>query len=224
MPVIAGIGSNSTQEAIDMTKYAEDIGADASLQVGPDYNRPTQDGLLRHFEAIAKSTTIPHFIYNIPSRTGRNIEPQTIIELSRIDNIVGMKDASGNLMQTMEIINATKKESKKFFVLSGEDALTYPMMCLGGDGVICAVGNVIGKEYTTLCKFIKDGEYEKARDIHYQTLPLVRALFIESNPAPVKEAMNMIGLPAGKLRLPLVELRPENREKLRKELATIGKL
>ena len=207
-----------------MTKHAEDVGADASLQVGPYYNRPTQDGLMRHFEAIAKNTKIPHFIYNVPTRTGRNIEPQTIIELSKIDNIIGLKDANGNLMQTMEIIRATKNSPKKFFVLSGEDALTYPMMCLGGDGVICAVGNVIGKEYTEMCKLIKAGEYEKARKIHYRTLPLVNALFIESNPAPVKEALNMMGLPAGRLRLPLVELQPENREKLRKALKEMGKL
>ncbi|MBI4620388.1 MAG: 4-hydroxy-tetrahydrodipicolinate synthase [Desulfobacterales bacterium] len=224
VPVIAGTGSNSTQEAINMTKHAEDVGADASLQVGPYYNRPTQDGLMRHFEAIAKNTKIPHFIYNVPTRTGRNIEPQTIIELSKIDNIIGLKDANGNLMQTMEIIRATKNSSKKFFVLSGEDALTYPMMCLGGDGVICAVGNVIGKEYTEMCKLIKAGEYEKARNIHYRTLPLVNALFIESNPAPVKEALSMMGLPAGRLRLPLVELRPENREKLRKALKEMGRL
>ncbi|RJP57663.1 MAG: 4-hydroxy-tetrahydrodipicolinate synthase [Deltaproteobacteria bacterium] len=224
VPVIAGTGSNSTQEAINMTKHAEDVGADASLQVGPYYNRPTQDGLMRHFEAVAKNTKIPHFIYNVPTRTGRNIEPQTIIELSKIDNIIGLKDANGNLMQTMEIIRATKNSPKKFFVLSGEDALTYPMMCLGGDGVICAVGNVIGKEYTEMCKLIKAGEYEKARKIHYRTLPLVNALFIESNPAPVKEALSMMGLPAGRLRLPLVELQPENREKLRKALKEMGKL
>jgi 4-hydroxy-tetrahydrodipicolinate synthase len=224
VPVIAGTGSNSTQEAIDMTKHAEDVGADASLQVGPYYNRPTQDGIMRHFEAIAKNTKIPHFIYNIPSRTGRNIEPQTIIELSKIDNIIGLKDANGNLMQTMEIIRATKNSPKKFLVLSGEDALTYSMMCLGGDGVICAVGNVIGKEYTEMCKLIKAGEYEKARDIHYRTLPLVNTLFIESNPAPVKEALKMMGLPAGKLRLPLVELRPENREKLRNALKEMGRI
>ncbi|MDY6853705.1 MAG: 4-hydroxy-tetrahydrodipicolinate synthase [Thermodesulfobacteriota bacterium] len=224
VPIIAGTGSNSTQEAIEMTKHAEDIGADASLQVGPYYNRPTQNGLLRHFETIAKNTNIPLFIYNIPSRTGRNIEPQTIIQLSKIDNIIGIKDASGNITQTMEIIRSTKDNPKKFFVLSGEDALTYPMMCLGGDGVICAVGNVIGKEYATMCNLIKDGDYEKARDIHYRTLPLVKALFIESNPAPVKAALNIMGLPSGRLRLPLVELQPENREKVKKALIDINRL
>lgn len=224
VPVIAGTGSNSTQEAIEMTKHAEGIGADASLQVCPYYNRPTQDGLMRHFEAIAENTGIPHFIYNIPSRTGRNIEPQTIVGLSKIDNIIGLKDASGSLMQTMEIIEGTKDSPQKFYVLSGEDALTYPMMCLGGDGAISAVGNVIGKEYTQMCKLTKGGEYEKAREIHYRTLSLVRALFIEPNPAPVKEALDMMGLPAGKLRLPLVGLRPENKERLRKALQEVGRL
>ncbi|MDY7032492.1 MAG: 4-hydroxy-tetrahydrodipicolinate synthase [Thermodesulfobacteriota bacterium] len=224
VPVIAGTGSNSTQEAIEMTKHAEDIGADASLQVGPYYNRPTQDGLKRHFEAIAKESKMPHFIYNVPSRTGRNIEPKTIIELSKIENIIGLKDASGNLTQTMQIIEGTQNSSQKFYVLSGEDALTFSMMCLGGDGVICAVGNVIGKEFTEMCKLIKAGEYEKSREIHYRTLPLVRALFIEPNPVPVKEAMNMLGIPAGKLRLPLTELKPENRETLRQALRDLGKL
>jgi len=224
VPVTAGTGSNSTQEAIDMTKHAEDMGADASLQVCPYYNKPTQSGLIRHFEAIAKNTKIPHFIYNIPSRTGKNIEPQTIIELSKIDNIIGLKDASGSLMQTMEIIEGTKDSPGKFYILSGEDALTYPMICLGGDGAISAVANVIGSEYTKMCKLAKAGEYEKAREIHYRTLPLVRALFIESNPAPVKEALNMMGLPAGKLRMPLVELRPENRKVLREALQDMGRL
>ena len=224
VPVIAGTGSNSTQEAVDMTKHAEDVGADASLQVCPYYNRPTQGGLIRHFEAVAKNTRIPHFIYNIPSRTGRNIEPRTIIELSKIDNIIGLKDASGSLMQTMEIIAGTRNRSEKFYVLSGEDALTYPMMCLGGDGAISAVANVIGRDYTEMCALIKAGEYEKARKIHYRTLPLVRALFIEPNPVPVKEALIMMGLPAGKPRLPLVRLTAENKDTLRKELAALGKL
>lgn len=179
---------------------------------------------MRHFEAIAKNSKIPLFIYNIPSRTGRNVEPETIIELSKIDNIIGVKDAGGNLMQTMKILEGTKDNPQKFYVLSGEDALTYPMMCLGGDGAISAVGNVLGKEYTEMCRLTKAGEYEKAREIHYRTLPLVRALFIEPNPAPVKEALNMMGLPGGKLRLPLVGLKPANREKLKIALQDVGKL
>jgi 4-hydroxy-tetrahydrodipicolinate synthase len=224
VPVIAGTGSNSTQEAILMTRHAEEVGADATLQVGPYYNKPTMDGMLAHFEAIAKNTQLPIFIYNIPGRTGRNIDPQTIIRLSEIDNIIGLKDACGDITQTMEIIAGTKRKGKTFFVLSGEDSLTYPLMALGGDGVICAVGNVIGKEYAQMCRLMKQGKWDEARDIHYQTLPLVKALFIETNPVPVKEAMQMMGLPSGPPRLPLVPMKPANREKVRQELIAVGRL
>ncbi|MDI6755567.1 MAG: dihydrodipicolinate synthase family protein, partial [Thermodesulfobacteriota bacterium] len=190
----------------------------------PYYNRPTQDGILAHFEAIAKATKLPLFIYNIPSRTGRLIETRTMIELSKIDNIIGMKDACGDMMITMDIMRGTRGGPKKFYVLSGEDALTFPMMALGGDGGIMAVANVICKEYYQMIHLMLAGKSEEAREIHYKTLPVVRALFIESNPAPAKEAMNMMGLPAGKLRLPLVPLRPESRETLRKALIQLGRL
>ena len=224
VPVMAGTGSNSTQEAIERTKHAEHVGAAASLQVCPYYNRPTQDGLLAHFEAVAKSTKLPVFIYNIPSRTGRLIETKTIVELAKIDNIIGMKDACGDMMITMDIMRATRSGSKKFYVLSGEDALTFSMMALGGDGGIMAVANVIGKEYSQMIHLMLKGKLEEAREIHFKMLPAVRALFIESNPAPAKEAMNLMGLPAGKLRLPLVPLKPENRETLRKALIQVGRL
>lgn len=224
VPVIAGTGSNSTQEAIKMTKLAEAAGADATLQVGPYYNKPTMDGMLAHFEAIAQSTRLPIFIYNIPGRTGKNIEPEILVKLSEIDNIVGLKDACGDITQTMDIIAGTKRKGKTFFVLSGEDSLTYPLMALGGDGVICAVGNVIGREYTTMCRLMKEGKWAEAREIHYKTLPLVKTLFIESNPVPVKEAMQMMGLPSGPVRLPLVPMRPANREKLRQDLIALGRL
>jgi len=224
VPVMAGTGSNSTEEAIERTKHAEDVGAAASLQVCPYYNRPTQDGILAHFEAIAKATKLPLIIYNIPSRTGRLIEAKTMVELSKIDNIIGMKDACGDMMVTMDIMKGTRDGAKKFYVLSGEDALTFSMMTLGGDGGIMAVANVIGKEYREMIHLMLAGKIQEAREIHFKTLPVVRALFIESNPAPAKEAMNMMGLPAGKLRLPLVPLRPENREVLRKALIQIGRL
>jgi 4-hydroxy-tetrahydrodipicolinate synthase len=224
VPVMAGTGSNSTEEAIERTRHAEKVGAAASLQVCPYYNRPTQDGILAHFGAIAKATQLPLFIYNIPSRTGRLIETKTMIELAKIKNIIGMKDACGDMMMTMDIMRAMRGGGKKFYVLCGEDALTFPMMALGGDGGIMAVANVIGKEYRQMIHWMLAGKNEEAREIHYQTLPVVRALFIESNPAPVKEAMNMMGLPAGKLRLPLVSLRPENRETLRKTLLQVGRL
>src|SRR4030042_3500210 len=211
VPVMAGTGSNSTQEAIEITKHAQDAGASASLQVCPYYNRPTQDGILAHFEAIAKSTKLPLFTYNIPSRTGRLIEPKTMIELSKIDNIIGMKDACGDIMITMDIMRGTRGGAKKFYVLCGEDALTFSMMALGGEGGIMAVANVIGKEYYEMIHLMLAGKIDQAREIHYKTLPVVKTLFIESNPAPAKEAMNMMGIPAGKLRLPLLPLRPANR-------------
>jgi 4-hydroxy-tetrahydrodipicolinate synthase len=222
VPVMAGTGSNSTKEAIEMTKHAEDLGVSASLQVCPYYNRPTQDGLMKHFEAIAKSTKLPLFIYNIPSRTARLIEAKTMITLSRIDNIIGMKDACGDLAITMEIIRATRVSPKKFYVLCGEDALTYPMLTLGGDGGILAVAHVIGKEYREMINLYRLGKASEALEIHYKMLPVVKALFIETNPVPVKEALTMMGLPAGKLRLPLVPLRPENREALRNTLVQFG--
>jgi 4-hydroxy-tetrahydrodipicolinate synthase len=222
VPVIAGTGSNNTREAVEMTKHAADAGASASLQVCPYYNRPTQDGLLRHFETIAEQTKLPLFIYNIPSRSARLIEAKTMIELSTIDNIVGMKDACGDLTLTMEIIRATRNREKKFYVLCGEDALTFPMMALGGDGGILAVAHILGREYRKMIKSYLSGDIDGARDIHFRTLPVVRTLFIETNPVPVKEAMEMMGLPSGKPRLPLVPLRQENRDKLCKVLTDYG--
>jgi len=222
VPVMAGTGSNSTKEAIEMTKHAEGAGAAASLQVCPYYNRPTQDGLRRHFEAVAAATGLPLFIYNIPARTGRLIEAKTMIALSEIDNVAGMKDACGDLMITMDIIGATRGREKKFYVLCGEDALTFPMLALGGGGGILAVSHVVGKEYIEMIRLFHAGNIDAAREIHFRTLPVVRALFIETNPVPIKEALAMMGLPAGKLRLPLVPLRPENRESLRKVLVRHG--
>lgn len=224
VPVIAGTGSNSTAEAIEMTKHAEEVGADATLQVCPYYNKPMQDGLLAHFEAIAKATNLPVILYNIPGRTGRNIEPETLVALSQVDNVVGVKDACGDLAQTMRVLEATRKKEKPFFVLSGEDALTFSMMGLGGHGGICAVGNVIGREYTEMIHLMLEGKTDEAREIHYKTLPVVRALFLETNPIPVKEAMNMMGLPAGALRLPLTPMKEVNREVLRKALRDLGRL
>lgn len=224
VPVIAGTGSNSTREAIEMTLHAEKVGADATLQVCPYYNRPTQEGLKEHFKAIAKATKLPIVLYNIPGRTGRNIEPETILELAQLDNIIGLKDASGDINQTMRILEGTRNLQKTFYVLSGEDALTYSIMALGGHGVICAVGNVIGREYREMVHLMLEGRYAEAREIHYRTLPVVRALFLETNPVPVKEAMNMMGLPAGPLRLPLTPMKPANREILRKALEQLGKL
>ena len=224
VPVIAGTGSNSTREAIDMTKHAEQAGAAASLQVCPYYNKPEQHGLMAHFEAIAKSTVLPLILYNIPGRTGRLIEWKTLVELAKIDNIVGVKDATANISQSMALLAVTRTLSKKFYVLSGEDALTYSLLCLGGDGAIAAVAHVIGKELHEMMQAMARGDYKAAQDIHFRTLDIVNALFIETNPVPVKTALEMMGQPAGTLRLPLVSMRPETRAHLRKCLQALGKI
>ena len=224
VPVIAGTGSNSTHHAIELTKHAEQAGAAASLQVTPYYNKPEQHGLIAHFEAVARSTTLPIILYNIPGRTGRLIDVQTMVELAKIDNIVGVKDAAANINQSMALLKITRTLSKKFYVLSGEDALTYPLLCLGGDGAIAAVAHVIGVELHEMMQAMARGDYKAAQDIHFRTLDVVDVLFIESNPVPVKTAMELMGQPAGKLRLPLTPLRPESRERLRACLQALGKI
>ena len=224
VPVIAGTGSNSTREAIEMTRQAEQAGAAASLQVCPYYNKPEQHGLMAHFEAIAKNTSLPIILYNIPGRTGRLIEWKTLVELAKIDNIVGVKDAAANLSQSMALLAVTRTLSKKFYVLSGEDALTYPLLCLGGDGAIAAVAHVIGQELHEMMQAMARGDYKAAQDIHFRTLDVVNALFIETNPVPVKTALEMMGQPAGQLRLPLVPMQPGTREHLRQCLQALGKI
>lgn len=224
VPVMAGTGSNSTREAIEMTRRAEQAGATASLQVCPYYNKPEQHGLIAHFEAIARSTSLPLILYNIPGRTGRLIEVKTLLELAKIDNIVGVKDAAANINQTMALLAATRKMSKKFYVLSGEDALTFSSVCLGGDGAIAAVGHVIGKELHEMMQAFARADYKAAQEIHFRTLDMVNALFIESNPVPVKTALAMMGLPSGTLRPPLVPMRPETRATLQRCLQELGKI
>ena len=224
VPVIAGTGSNATQEAIEMTRHAEQAGAAASLQVCPYYNKPEQEGLMAHFEAIAKSTSLPLILYNIPGRTGRLIEVKTLIQLAQIDNIVGVKDAAANINQTMALLAATRRMGKKFYVLCGEDALTFSSLCLGGDGAIAAVGHVIGKELHEMMQAFARGDYKAAQDIHFRTLDVVNALFIETNPVPVKTALALMGQAAGKLRLPLTPMRAETHEVLRQALQALGKM
>jgi 4-hydroxy-tetrahydrodipicolinate synthase len=224
VPVIAGTGSNSTQEAIEMTQHAEQAGATASLQVCPYYNKPEQEGLMAHFETIAKHTSLPLILYNIPGRTGRLIEVKTLVQLAQIDNIVGVKDAAANLNQTMALLASTRTMDKKFYVLCGEDALTFASLCLGGDGAIAAVGHVIGAELHEMMQAFARGDYKAAQDIHFRTLDVVNALFIETNPVPVKTALDMMGQPAGTLRLPLTPMRPQTREILRQALQALGKI
>lgn len=220
VPVIAGTGSNSTEEAIMLTRHAAKAGADASLQVSPYYNRPTQKGLYGHFKAIAESVDIPIILYNIASRTGVNIEPETIAKLSRdCKNIVAVKEASGNLDQMSRIKQLCVEN---FELISGDDSLTLPVLSIGGTGIISVVANIVPKDVADLVSEFEKGNFDKARAIHYKLLPLIKAVFIETNPIPVKTAMGLMGLCEPDLRLPLCEMLPENLEKLKKALKDYG--
>lgn len=202
VPVIAGTGSNSTAEAIKMTVAAEKLGVDGSLQVCPYYNRPSQQGIYEHYRAIAESTSLPLILYNIPFRTGRNIEVETMLRLSEIESIVGVKEASGDILQACSIIEEMRKAGRDFFVYSGEDPVTFLMLCLGGQGCIAAVGHVLGAEFSRMCRLVWEGRIEEARELHFRVLPLVRALFCEPNPTAIKQALDWMGVAVGGTRLP----------------------
>ncbi len=227
IPVIAGTGSNSTEEAIEYTKHAADVGADAVLLVSPYYNKPTQEGLYQHFKKISETVDIPSILYNIPGRTAVNIEPETILKLSKLNNIIGIKEAAGSIDQVSKILyllrnNNNNNNNNNFVMLSGDDSMTLPMIALGGAGVISVVANIIPKETSEFVKLCLEGKFDDARKIHYQLLPLINAMFVETNPAPVKYAMNELKMPAGNLRLPMVFPNDENKEKIRKALVDFG--
>ncbi len=216
VPVIAGTGSNSTAEAIILTKHAAKTGADAALLVSPYYNRPTQKGLYLHFKAVADSVNIPIILYNIASRTGVNIEPETMAKMARdCKNIVGVKEASGSLDQ-MSRIKALCPEN--FLLISGDDSLTLPVLAIGGVGVISVVANIIPKDVSTMVKEFRKGNIKKAQELHFKMLNLTKTLFIETNPIPVKTAMGLMGLCNPDLRLPLCPTEEGNLEKLKKAL------
>jgi len=200
--VIAGTGSNSTAEAIEATKEAERTGVDACLLVVPYYNKPTQEGLYQHFKTIAQSTDLPCILYNVPSRTVTNLSAETVIKLSQIDNIIGVKEASGNLGQISQIISNTGED---FLVWSGNDSDTLPILALGGYGIISVASNLIGSQIKEMIDSFISGKTDKAAEIHRHLLPLINALFIISNPIPVKYAVNYVGFNVGKPRLPLTE-------------------
>ncbi len=222
VPIIAGTGSNSTEEAISLTKHAAQAGADAALIVSPYYNRPTQRGLYLHFKAIADSVDIPIILYNIASRTGVNIEPATMQKLAvECKNIVGVKEASGSLEQMATIKNLCGDD---FILLSGDDTLTLPLLGIGGVGVISVVANIVPKDTAELVTAFEKGDVKKAQKLHNKLLPLVKAMFLETNPIPVKTAMGLMGLCSGDLRLPLCEMSEENLTKLKKTLRDYGLL
>ena len=216
VPVIAGTGSNSTHEAIELSKEARRVGADGLLQVTPYYNRPTQDGLYRHFKAIADAVPLPTIVYNVPSRTACDLLPDTLARLCDIPAIVGVKEATGSALRAAQVLS---KVGDRLVVLSGDDATAFPLYALGGRGVISVVSNVAPADMSAMWDAAAAGDWKKARELHYKLLPLGEWLFIEANPIPVKAALSMMGRIADELRAPLYPLAGANREKVREVLA-----
>ena len=222
VPVIAGTGSNSTQEAIQLSVHAQKVGADGLLLVSPYYNKPTQQGLYLHFKKIAETVKIPIVLYNIASRTGINIEPQTIARLAGdCKNIIGVKEASGSLDQMTQIKALCGED---FDLISGDDTLTLPLLAIGGVGVISVVANIVPRDVADMVEAFSKGNIKRAQDIHYKLLPLIKAMFIETNPIPVKTAMGLLGMCEPELRLPLCAMSAENLEKLNKAIREYGLL
>ena len=215
VPIIAGTGSNSTDMAIKYTKMAQEVGADGSLQVAPYYNKPTQEGLYRHFAAIAESTELPLVLYNIPGRTGVTISAETMARLAEIPNIVGLKDSTLSMNMISDVIRLCGEE---FDVLSGDDPMTLPLVALGGRGVISVASNVAPGAVSDMVRAVLEGDWERGRELHYELLPLFRALFVETNPIPVKTAASLLGLCSDEMRLPLVPMEGENLRALQETL------
>nr|WP_319372731.1 4-hydroxy-tetrahydrodipicolinate synthase [uncultured Methanobacterium sp.] len=216
---VAGAGSNSSKEALDLVKYAEDIGADYALVITPYYNKPQQHGLYEHYKMLSESVDIPMIVYNVPSRTGTDIDVETIGRVAQLDNIVAIKEANPDLDKVSQTIHKLKSlDVDDFLVLSGNDNLTLPMISQGCNGVISVVGNVDPARMSEMVKKAIEGDFKRAKELHYELYDLMKVLFIESNPVPAKEALNMMGRPAGHVRMPLVPLREESQEKLRKVL------
>lgn len=222
VPVVAGTGSNNTEEAVRLTRHAKEAGATGALMISPYYNKPTQEGLYRHFEKVARAVDIPIILYNIPGRTAVNMEPDTIARLARIDNIVGVKEASGSMKQITDII---ARCDPAFDVISGEDYLTFPLMCVGGKGVISVSSNIVPHDMAEMCNLFLAGRFAEAQKLFYKLLPLCHALFYETNPAPVKAALAMMHkIASDEVRLPLAPMSEHNRERLRKDLQQYGLL
>jgi 4-hydroxy-tetrahydrodipicolinate synthase len=219
--VVAGTGSNSTREAIELTRHAKEAGADGALLISPYYNKPTQAGIVAHYATIAREIGLPLLVYNIPGRTASNILPETLAQLADIEQVVGVKEASGDVVQISRAIAATPDG---FSVLSGDDALTLPILALGGDGVISTTSNVAPSEMVELVRAFRAGDLSRARDLHYRLLPLFGALFAETNPIPVKAALALAGLIRDEIRLPLTPLTEPNRERLRVVMKELGLL
>ena len=222
VPVIAGAGSNSTAEAIGLAKAAKEDGADGILSITPYYNKPTQEGLVAHFTEIANAVDIPIILYNVPGRTGVNMLPETVKKLSTLENIVGVKEASGSLAQAAEIKRLC---NGKIALFCGEDSLVFPMMAIGGRGCISASANVAPEDFASMVEEANNRNFDRARSLYYKLLPLCEAMFWETNPVPVKESLKMMGIiESAKVRLPLVGLKEETREKIKTLLSTYNLL
>ena len=220
VPVIAGTGSNNTSEALELTRHAAKAGADAALLITPYYNKPNDKGMYEHFKKIAENCDIPIVLYNVPKRTGIDLKPELVAKLSKIKNIVAIKEASGSLSQQSQIIEQTR--GSDFVLLSGDDDLTLPTIALGGQGVVSVVANVAPRKTVAMVDAALKGDVEKARELHYELAPLVRAMFLETNPIPVKTAHKYLGLANGPLRLPLGEMAQANEAKLKEIVERLG--
>jgi 4-hydroxy-tetrahydrodipicolinate synthase len=219
--VLAGTGSNSTAEAIELTRHAKEAGADGAVLISPYYNKPTQQGLVAHYSEVARQTAFPLLVYNIPGRTASNVLPDTLARLAELEQVVGVKEACGNLDQMAHVIAAVPDS---FAVLSGDDSLTLPLLAIGGAGVISTTSNLVPAEMVELVRAFRAGDVERARAIHYRLLPLFDALFVETNPIPVKAALALRGVLLEELRLPLTRLSPPNRERLQVAMKELGLL
>jgi len=217
--VIAGAGSNNTKEAIRYTQHAKEAGADAALLISPYYNKPTQEGLYQHYKLIAETVDIPQIVYNVPSRTGKNVEAETTLRLSKLKNVVAVKEAGCNLEQIMHILRDVPDD---FNVLSGEDSWTYAMMSLGAHGVISVASNIAPKGVSDMVHKFLEGDIEEAKQLHYKYLDLFHVIFVETNPTPVKAALEMMGMPSGEPRLPLVAPSDESKARIKSVLKPLG--
>ncbi len=219
VPVVAGTGSNSTREAIELTSAAKSAGADGALLISPYYNKPTQEGIYQHYRTVAQETRLPLVVYNIPGRTASRIESETIARLSRVPGVIGLKECGGDFGATAETIATSAPD---FSVVSGDDPLTLPLLAIGARGVISTISNVAPADTVALVRAFVAGDHARARKIHYELLPLMQALFTESNPIPVKTALALIGrIPNATLRLPLTEISKKNRDRLESVLAEL---
>jgi 4-hydroxy-tetrahydrodipicolinate synthase len=217
---MAGTGSNSTDEALQLTRFAADAGADAALVVAPYYNKPTQEGFFAHYEALAKSVELPICVYNIPGRTGKNIEPETIVRLADFPNIAMVKEATGSMDQASAVLSETD-----LTLLSGDDSLTLPLLSIGGRGVISVVGNIVPADLIAMIRAFDDGQIEQAQSWHHRLFPLCRQMLsLATNPIPIKAAMKLLGRDTGELRLPMTPLSADQEARVRQTLAAYGAL